>query len=1369
MAPDGERTSRKSSMPPSSTPIYSLATTKAAKPENITAVPNQNQSHRATNHAMASDAESVRRKTAPSSSPTPIYSLATTKAVKPGKKTAMPKQSPLTNLQQQQRQRQQQRLQQIRAIRRKRTVAFAVNHERVSQPHTACVVSSEETDAALGCQNSSSARSELARDTVDPKHNRTNPVTDSGNSTVSRDPIPPRASPATRDSRCTFQQKSTDFGEDSHVKDMEGIVQKEQPPPMTTDLPTNANDERQNLVFADLKQLDRERSLDTHEKNPKQSKNGLNRLVVDVRCAEAAASAASKSISVTTSSSGDELRSIPVPVTPIYLSHETDVATANSRSKGRRAGRPSKKQRSCPHPDQDASAFAAKLSSKPKLKRVRYDMECVPRVEINKGVWGNDNNNSNHTTKKDSSAAMTIIPNNEGNSNDLAQTSSNLLLQGSVLWIPSSRQEWDDCVSEMKAVCTSAAFRRWSKGLIKDYEKSLSNVHFSGNNNDGHTTNTSSSSPHSSTTMKSFQPPLSQAFIKDRVQIDDPLRGYQIRHAKGGWLQGFLVWTNFTVWTQDFQWDSNHPSSGLLHQDINPDGHSFAEDDGTLSRELQALPRGEQDPLDGGIVMKQVAEISLLGGLGCGELLLRKAIEDIRKSKSNDGCNYKYIVLQATEGSRTFYEKMGFVRVGAVCRYRWAEYCTNKSSSTTASGGKKPNMKKLLATEVARKSSIDPPPTFYGYRHWTYTNESYKSLDAHGGPSVMMCLKLEDNNEQRVHQDTVSELLQPHVVHEKPVIQLFGNVSNPESEKVAPTRKSQRRSSINRGTQQQQQEEREIGNVSHHPLVGAPQSGGPTAANAITRRTSNRSKRGRNASLADSGYVLYGVEGGRNSSKEKTSNATNSKTSAKRQRRSSKMKHNVTRESMKTTNETINDAVVVPSSSSESDLDNSTSQNGKSSTIVKLKGVSAIGQASSVDSTTNPSLSLKDSTEANISEKTSVAETSPGCDANSDKIITICIEKNTEIANGNATPVTGNESSLKSLAVPSASNISTKHTEDKKSEYPPSRIPTAQKADTEKVDSASKVDESSIEEERVASDKQTIEITAESQGRVENNQQQLTLNAAVPIRTPEKKVVPDIVCKNEEQIENSSIRLPPIDPLPSKDGRKTTSGKIYDSIEEVKTNKSPSSSVTRDAVQQLGTRNCHRTTIIPRKRSRRPVMKVNSSKLFKQKLDENSKTTGFFYNKVVIRRDVQNVLDNRLNKRRRVDDDPKKGRIRWRYNGGLMMDHRYEFCYYFVLHFDEFKKSLTIVPMLKDGVFERSTGSKNKGIHSTVREESVLDERLLGRPRYQCNILETDKNWIRDVPLEEYAIVPEAVAVFDTPLVAQEAWDIGDGGFAPHV
>jgi hypothetical protein len=43
-----------------------------------------------------------------------------------------------------------------------------------------------------------------------------------------------------------------------------------------------------------------------------------------------------------------------------------------------------------------------------------------------------------------------------------------------------------------------------------------------------------------------------------------------------------------------------------------------------------------------------------------------------------------------------------------------------------------------------------------------------------------------------------------------------------------------------------------------------------------------------------------------------------------------------------------------------------------------------------------------------------------------------------------------------------------------------------------------------------------------------------------------------------------------------------------------------------------------------------------------------------------------------------------------------MIDHRYEFCYYFVLHYNELKKSMTIVPMIKDGVFERKQDQQQK-------------------------------------------------------------------------
>ena len=64
---------------------------------------------------------------------------------------------------------------------------------------------------------------------------------------------------------------------------------------------------------------------------------------------------------------------------------------------------------------------------------------------------------------------------------------------------------------------------------------------------------------------------------------------------------------------------------------------------------------------------------------------------------------------------------------------------------------------------------------------------------------------------------------------------------------------------------------------------------------------------------------------------------------------------------------------------------------------------------------------------------------------------------------------------------------------------------------------------------------------------------------------------------------------------------------------------------------------------------------------------------------------------------------------------------------------------------------------------------SVIDETLLGRPRYLCNILKTDKNWIRDAPQDEYTIVQDAINVLGSPLVGQEEWNILSNSSVPNV
>ena len=58
-----------------------------------------------------------------------------------------------------------------------------------------------------------------------------------------------------------------------------------------------------------------------------------------------------------------------------------------------------------------------------------------------------------------------------------------------------------------------------------------------------------------------------------------------------------------------------------------------------------------------------MAEVSLLGALGCGAQLLQLLIDELET-----GDKYDFLVLQATDNAVGFYEKMGFTRVGAIAR-----------------------------------------------------------------------------------------------------------------------------------------------------------------------------------------------------------------------------------------------------------------------------------------------------------------------------------------------------------------------------------------------------------------------------------------------------------------------------------------------------------------------------------------------------------------------------------------------------------------------------------------------------------------------------------------------------------------------------
>jgi len=206
-------------------------------------------------------------------------------------------------------------------------------------------------------------------------------------------------------------------------------------------------------------------------------------------------------------------------------------------------------------------------------------------------------------------------------------------LEGSTIYEVTNRDDFVDSMAEMVYICKEA-MRRANKPL----------------------------------NGKRTSKPLSLEYIADRLDIDDPLRGFFVRDNDSSRLQGYITFTTFTNWQKSFRWDSINESafcwddSELVEQMLNGRRNC---DSGTLSVELQQTVRCG-DVYNEGIVWPRIAEISLLGGLGCGKTLLSYTIELLETMKQGSVHNYDYVVLQATENSIPFYESMGFTRVGAL-------------------------------------------------------------------------------------------------------------------------------------------------------------------------------------------------------------------------------------------------------------------------------------------------------------------------------------------------------------------------------------------------------------------------------------------------------------------------------------------------------------------------------------------------------------------------------------------------------------------------------------------------------------------------------------------------------------------------------
>ena len=94
-------------------------------------------------------------------------------------------------------------------------------------------------------------------------------------------------------------------------------------------------------------------------------------------------------------------------------------------------------------------------------------------------------------------------------------------------------------------------------------------------------------------------------------------------------LQGFITVTTFTNWQTTFRWDSMHDSAFSYDEPhmamMMANGERKYDEDGTLAEAMQATVRSG-DPWNEGIVWPRIAEISLLGGLGCGKVRLFKKL-----------------------------------------------------------------------------------------------------------------------------------------------------------------------------------------------------------------------------------------------------------------------------------------------------------------------------------------------------------------------------------------------------------------------------------------------------------------------------------------------------------------------------------------------------------------------------------------------------------------------------------------------------------------------------------------------------------------------------------------------------------------------
>lgn len=153
---------------------------------------------------------------------------------------------------------------------------------------------------------------------------------------------------------------------------------------------------------------------------------------------------------------------------------------------------------------------------------------------------------------------------------------------------------------------------------------------------------------------RTFNAPISKQFTEDTIELMQPLFGWMLRKSADGELKGFLLCTTFTTWVgpQHLRWIEKGKER-------------------TLAARLNGTKR-HGAPLTTGVVWPRIAEVSLVGGLGCGKVLMHELMRRLKRGdivSSTDKKPYRYIALQATKNAVGFYERLGFKRVEAEARH----------------------------------------------------------------------------------------------------------------------------------------------------------------------------------------------------------------------------------------------------------------------------------------------------------------------------------------------------------------------------------------------------------------------------------------------------------------------------------------------------------------------------------------------------------------------------------------------------------------------------------------------------------------------------------------------------------------------------